>query len=106
MNYGQQFEAYVASQLRQQGFQGVHLTPKTGDFGADILCFDRFGQPCAVQCKYLSRFAGYKAVEETLAGAKYYQCKRALLVTNCGFTRNAKEGAKKLDVELYVVQVG
>ena len=80
----------------------MHITPKTGDYGADILCFDLRGNSCAVQCKYYSKPVGYKAIQEALAGAKYYNCKRALVVSNSRFTKNAFKGAKKLGVELFM----
>ena len=96
------YEEYVANQLRAQGFINVRLTKKTGDYGADILCVDLRGNTCAVQCKCYSKPVGYKAVEEALAGAKYYNCKRALLVSNSYFTKNACEGAQRLGVELFM----
>lgn len=97
-----EYEQYVAMQLKRQGFQAVQLTPKTGDFGADILCFDRHGNSCAIQCKYYSKPVGYRAVEEALAGARYYNCKRALVITNTSFTKNAIRGAERLNVELCI----
>lgn len=78
------------------------MTAKTGDYGADILCFDLHGNSCAVQCKYYSKPVGYDAVEETLAGAKYYHCSRAILICSSKYTKNAIIGAKRLNVELYV----
>lgn len=88
--------------LADQGFKGIRLTPHSSDYGADILCFDLHGNSCAVQCKFSSSKVGYKAVEETLAGARYYKCRRAMLVSNQGFTKNAIQGANALGVELYV----
>lgn len=101
-NKALEYEKYVAYQLKLQGFCKVELTKTTADYGADILCYDLHGNRCAVQCKYYSKPVGYKAVEETLAGARYYNCQRALLITNKCFTKNAKEGAKRIGVELYV----
>ena len=99
---GIEYEKYVSYQLKQQGFRAIRETPKTGDYGADILCFDLCGRSCAIQCKYYHKKVGYKAVQEARSGAKYYNCTRAILVTNIGFTRNAKNGAKKLGVDLYI----
>lgn len=99
---GRKYEEFVSQKLIYQGFQGVRLTPPSSDYGADILCFDLHGNPCAVQCKYSSKPVGYKAVEEALAGARYYKCRRALLVSSSGFTKNAKRGADELGVELFV----
>ena len=104
MKDGKAYEEYVAYWLKMQGFTGVHLTSKTGDFGADIRCFDLRGVPCAVQCKHHSKPVGYKAVEEAFAGASYYKCQRALLITNYSFTKNARKGATQLGVELYIVR--
>jgi len=99
---GKRYEQFVASKLTQQGFRGIKMTPSSSDYGADILCFDLHGNACAVQCKYSTSKVGYKAVEEALAGARYYNCRRALLVANRGFTKNAVNGANKLGVELYI----
>ena len=99
---GVEYEKYVAYHLKAQGFRGVKLTPKTGDFGADILCFDLYGNSCAVQCKFYHKPVGYKAVQEAFSGKTYYGCQRAILVSNSGFTKNAKKGADKLGVDLYV----
>ena len=98
----EQYEIYVAEQLRLQGFRGVHLTPKTGDFGADILCFDLYGNSCSIQVKCYSKPVGYRAVEEALSGSHYYRCKRAILITNSSFTKHARKGAEALGVELFV----
>lgn len=100
----QKYEDYVAYQLFLQGFKGIHTTAKTGDYGADILCFDLLRHSCAVQCKLYSRPVGYKAVQEALAGARYYNCNRAIVVCNTRYTKNAIEGAKRLGVELYICQ--
>lgn len=102
LSNGIEYENYVAYQLRAQGFKGVRLTPKTGDFGADILCFDLCGRSCAVQCKCYNKPVGYKAVEETFSGARYYNCSRAILVSSSGFTKQAKKGADRLGVDLYI----
>ena len=99
---GEEYEKYVAYHLKAQGFRGVKLTPKTGDYGADILCFDLCGRSCAVQCKFYHKPVGYKAVQEALSGKIYYNCKRAILVSNSGFTKQARKGAQKLGVDLYV----
>ena len=101
-NWAIGYEFYVADKLEEQGFKYIKMTPRTGDFGADILCFDNLGASCAIQCKLYSRKIGYKAVEEAIAGARYYKCQRALLITNIGFTKNAIHGARQLGVELFV----
>lgn len=97
-----EFEKHVANHLKAQGFKHVIFTPKTGDYGADILCFDIYGTSCAIQCKYYSKAIGYEAVQEALAGARYYKCQRALVIGNTRFTKNAIKGAKEIGVELFI----
>ena len=45
-----EYEEYVAEELRQDGFTEVDTTPKSGDFGADVLAMDGERRVC-VQCK-------------------------------------------------------
>lgn len=99
-NKGVQYERYVAYRLALRGFRNIVFTPKTGDFGADILCLDQFGQKWAVQCKWSSKPVGYKAVEEIVSGALYYNCCKAMVVTNNTYTKQAIQGARKFGVEL------
>ena len=86
------------------GFNNITLTPQTGDYGADIIAYDMYGVKWAVQCKCYSSSVGYKAVEEVLAGAHYYGCQRAMVVTNSTYTKSAQKGAKRLNVRLMVLK--
>ena len=95
------YEKYVAVWLSIHGYWVTGFTPKTGDYGADILCLDYYGRKWAVQCKYYSKPVGYKAIEEALAGAHYYNCYGAMVVTNSTFTRQALNGAKRTGVILW-----
>ena len=104
-NKGLYYEARVAYQLKKQGFAAVSFTKETSDYGTDIVCFDLQGRLCAIQCKYYNKPVGYEAVEQAFAGANYYNCQRAMLITNKGFTKNAKHGASVLGVELYVYSI-
>ena len=42
-----EYEEYVAEALRQEGFTDVDTTPKSGDFGADVLAMDGVQALCA-----------------------------------------------------------
>ena len=44
---------------------------------------------------------GNKAVQEAYAGANFYDCDKAMVMTNLTFTRAATELAEKLEVELW-----
>ena len=54
-----------------------------------------------IQCKYYSYPVGNKAVQEAYAGANFYDCDKAMVMTNLTFTRSATELAQKLEVELW-----
>ena len=42
-----------------------------------------------------------KAVQEAYAGANFYDCDKAVVMTNITFTKSATQLAQKLDVELW-----
>ena len=44
---------------------------------------------------------GNKAVQEAYAGANFYDCDKAVVMTNITFTKSATQLAQKLDVELW-----
>lgn len=97
---GEDYEKYVASQLRKQGYHSVKITKASGDHGADIIAYAPDGVKCAIQCKYYSKPVGNKAIQEALAGAVFYECNRAIVITNTTFTKQAIEEAKKIGVKL------
>lgn len=96
-----QYEHYVAQYLKKCGFVKAEVTPKSGDFGADILLTDRDGSGMCVQCKKYSKPVGVKAVQEVIGAKAYYGCSRAAVITTSTFTPAAKELAKRAGVELY-----
>ena len=97
---GYQYEEYVANWLRNKGYTNVDVTPKSGDFGADIICISPYGRKTAVQCKLQSKPVGYSAIQQVISGKLYYECSESMVVTNNTFTEQAKDGARKLDVQL------
>ena len=97
---GHKFEYKCAKMLRRKGFHHVEVTKKSGDQGVDILAYKGFSK-YAIQCKYYSYPVGNKAVQEAYAGANFYDCDKAMVMTNLTFTRSATELAQKLEVELW-----
>lgn len=96
-----EYEEYVGSLLAYKGYKNVQVTPKSGDYGADIICKDKKGNKYAVQCKMYSKPVGYKAVEEVLGAMHYYNCNKAIVVTNSTYTKQAVEAADKVGVVLW-----
>jgi restriction system protein len=82
------YERYCQRLLASNGWE-VTETKKSGDQGVDLL--GRYGT-CAVafQCKRFSRPVGNKAVQEVVAGRKFYLAHLAAIVTNTSYTEAAK----------------
>ena len=97
---GLQFEHRCAELLRYRGFHKVTVTKGSGDQGIDILA-QKNGLKYGIQCKYYSHPVGNKAIQEAYAGADFYDCDAAMVMTNSTFTRQARELADKLGVELW-----
>ena len=96
-----EYEEYVAEEMRQEGFTEVDTTPKSGDFGADVLAKDGERSVC-VQCK---RYApghpvGVKAVQEIYSAKDYYGCDDAYIYTTSDYTKAAVKMANELGVVL------
>lgn len=97
---GHQYEHLCANQLKKCGFSNVSVTRGSGDQGIDIIAYKN-GRRYGVQCKYYTGSVGNSAVQEAYAGAKYYNCDIAVVMTNSTFTKAAKELAEKTEVELW-----
>lgn len=90
---GLEYERLVAKYLRRHGYFGVSVTKGSGDFGIDVIAH-KGGHKYAVQCKYYTSTVSLDAVQEAVAGMAYYNCDRAMVVTNSTYTNAAKELAK------------
>ena len=96
----------MAEELRQDGFTEVDTTPKSGDFGADVLAMDG-GRRVCVQCK---RYApghpvGVKAVQEIYSAKDYYGCDDAYIYTTSDYTKAAVDMAGELGVILVRTEI-
>ena len=102
MNYqdGFEFEHRCAAFLKTKGYRKVSVTPPSGDQGIDVIAY-KSGVKYGIQCKYYSAPVGNKAVQEAYSGARFYDCDRAVVMTNHTFTKAARELADKLDGELW-----
>lgn len=97
---GEAFEEYLKAHLEERGYK-VSLTPKSGDYGVDLIC-KKDKEKIAIQAKrYSNHYVGVDAVQQVMAGKVYYKCDRAIVITNSRYTNNAYELAKNDDVELW-----
>lgn len=97
---GHQYEHECAKMLRNKGFSKVQVTKGSGDQGIDVIAYSG-GKKYGIQCKYYTSPVGNHAVQEAFAGARYYNCDVAVVMTNNTFTPAARELAKKTGVLLW-----
>lgn len=99
MTDGFSFEQYVGDLLRKMGYQKIDVTRGSGDYGADVIA-EKDGKKYAVQCKCFSKnnSVGYDAAKEAVAGASFYKCDAAIVITNQYFTNNIKTFAENSNI--------
>ena len=98
------FEQYCANLFSLTDcFNGanIHLTRKSGDYGADIIirCIDGLG--VSIQCKRMSARIGVRSIQEVVTSKEYYRTSAAAVITNSQFTDAAKKLAKENGVVLF-----
>lgn len=98
---GVSYEEAVAKSLKKKGYRNIKITPRSGDFGADIIATDKFGRKTCFQCKNYKGKVGIGAVQEIAAARKHYGCEKAVVVTNSTFTNAAKKLALSNDIDLF-----
>lgn len=97
---GYQFETFTCELLTGLGFTNIKRTQGSSDFGVDVYAAN--GQTSYVfQCKLYDSPVGIKAVQEANSGRSYYNCKKAVVITNSYFTPHAISASEKLDVDLW-----
>jgi HJR/Mrr/RecB family endonuclease/uncharacterized protein (DUF697 family) len=96
---GEQFEEFLAECFQRLGYD-VKTTPKTNDFGADLI-LTKGVTKTVVQAKRYQGKVGNSAVQEVVAAIQYYGAQEAIVVTNSQFTTNARGLAKANNVQLW-----
>lgn len=84
---GIEFETYIASVLKKQGYTNIKLTEKY-DYGVDIIAVKN-GVRWGIQVKRYSGLVKADAVRQVVAGLRIYDCDRAMVITNSVFSRVA-----------------
>lgn len=97
---GWDYEAYCANRLRHEGYHNLCVTPGSGDFGADVIGYDRRGRKVCFQCKKFKNPVGVSAVQEVMAAVQYYKGDRGVVITTSTFTPAARKLAKSGNVQL------
>lgn len=96
---GKEFEEFICYLFKKMGYT-VNLTPTSGDQGIDIIAIKN-GLRIGIQTKCYSNSVSNKAIQEVVAGIKYYGLKKAIVITNNYFTKSAIELALSNEVVLW-----
>jgi hypothetical protein len=97
---GYEFEDFVVDLFIKLGYV-VEKRKRSHEQGLDLLLL-KHGERIAVQVKRYKRPVGNRAVQQVNAARKYYNCQRAIVVTNSTFTTPAKQLAARCNnVELW-----
>lgn len=97
---GFEYERKCAQLLKNKGFSNVTVTPGSGDQGIDIIAY-KSGIKYGIQCKYYTGTVGNKAIQEAYAGAAYYGCAVAMVITNSILSKSATALASELSVDVW-----
>lgn len=96
---GQEFEQFVAFLFSKIGYE-AEVTKTSGDQGIDVIAVKN-GMKIGVQAKCYSGTVGNGAIQEAVAGKKYYQADKCMVVTNSLFTESAQQLASANSVVLW-----
>ncbi len=96
-----EFEKFIAKLLIDQGFK-VTVTPKSGDYGADII-IERLDEKIAVQVKRYAKdnLVGVGSINQVLGAKSFYKCNKSQLITTSSFSKQGLNLAKKTEVTLW-----
>jgi HJR/Mrr/RecB family endonuclease len=97
---GVEFENLLLDKFAEMGFK-AESTPKTGDFGADLIVENKEGTRIIVQCKRFKSKVNLKAVQEVVGAMGHYAGDFGVVITNNSFLNSAVKLAESHDIELW-----
>lgn len=99
MMTGLEFEKFVCFMFQRMGYR-AEVTKQTRDQGIDVIAEKR-DIKIGIQTKCYTNTVGNIAIQEAVAGRRYYNCKKVIVITNNRFTSAAIDLAKCNDVILW-----
>jgi len=97
---GIEFEKFLVRFFKRAGYKTTHMGGSGGDFVAELF-LEKKGEKTAVQAKnYTGSKVGNDAVQQAVAGASYYDCESAMVITNSTFTSAAKKQAEGSNINV------
>ena len=97
---GEAFERLLMQKFEELGFKVIE-TPRTGDFGADIIVDTKDETRFVIQCKRFKSKVNLKAVQEVVGALPHYGGDIGIVITNSDFLSSAIKLAESNDIELW-----
>lgn len=91
---GIEFERFLVRCFKNDGYKVEHIGAGGSDFGVDLIA-KKEGNKTAIQAKRYKGRVGNEAVQQVVAGAAYYKCDYAAVITNSEFTKAAIKQARE-----------
>lgn len=99
---GEEFERYLTLKLKETGrYKKVRHVGQSGDYGADVILYDKKNRKIVVQAKRYRGYVGIAAVQQVIGAVKYYDADEGWVITNSTFSDAAKNLASTSNVTLY-----
>ena len=92
------YEIFCASQFKKFGWK-AEATVGSGDQGVDVIAKKK-GLTLVAQCKKFSKPVPNKAVQEVVAGIKFYRADSGVVIATNGFTKSAEKLAAANNIQL------
>ena len=96
---GYEFEEFIAELFKKMGYK-TSVTKSSGDQGIDVIA-EKTDVKFAIQAKCYSKPVSNHAIMEAVAGKKFYNADKVMVITNSTFTSAAKTLAKSNCVILW-----
>jgi restriction system protein len=94
-----EYEHFCAGQFKSSGWEEAEATTGSNDQGVDVTA-KRGSEFLVAQCKKYSKPVGNKAVQEVVAGMKYYGANKGAVISTSGFTPSARKLASANNIAL------
>jgi restriction system protein len=98
---GGQFEEFLAVYFRDLGYKILPHRGGAGDKGADLLMLSSDGRKFVVQAKRYAGKVPFDAIKQVHTARSLYGADAAIIISNTFFTKQTKETAQKLNIELW-----
>jgi len=93
-----EYEQFCANEFKKTGWN-AKTTKASSDQGVDVVA-QRDDQIIVAQCKRFSKPVGNKAVQEVVAGMKFYDANAGIVIAPNGFTNSAEKLAAANKIKL------